>query len=89
MDVSLVIDLALQALKMVAVMSGPFLLSALVVGLVVGVLQAATQINEASVAFVPKLIILVLVLLIAGPVILTLFSDYLREMMARIPSILN
>ena len=89
MDVSLVIDLALQALKMVAVMSGPFLLSALVVGLVVGVLQAATQINEASVAFVPKLSILVLVLLIAGPVILTLFSDYLREMMARIPSILN
>ena len=89
MDISLVIDLALQALKMVAVMAGPPLLAALVVGLVVGVLQAATQVNEAAVAFVPKLIVLGFVLLLAGPVTLSLFADYMREMLARIPSVLN
>ena len=89
MDISLVIDLALQALKMVAVMAGPPLLAALVVGLVVGVLQAATQVNEAAVAFVPKLIVLGLVVALAGPVVLSLFADYMREMLARIPSLLN
>jgi flagellar biosynthetic protein FliQ len=89
MDISLVIDLALQALKMVAVMAGPPLLAALVVGLVIGVLQAATQVNESAVAFVPKLIILGLVVLLAGPVTLSLFADYMREMISRIPSLLN
>lgn len=89
MDISLVIDLALQALKMVAVMAGPPLLSALIVGLVIGVLQAATQVNEAAVAFVPKLIVLGLVVALAGPVTLSLFADYMREMLARIPGILN
>ena len=89
MDISLVIDLGLQALRMVAVMAGPPLVAALVVGLVIGVLQAATQVNEASVAFVPKLIVLGLVAVLAGPVVISLFVDYVREILDRIPSLLN
>jgi flagellar biosynthesis protein FliQ len=87
MDSTFVIELVFQSLRMSMVLAGPVLLGLLIVGLVIGILQAATQLNETTVAFVPKIIVLVLIVLIAGPVILSLFSDYLREIMLRIPSV--
>ena len=89
MDTSLVIELVFQALRMALILSGPILLSLLIVGLIIGILQAATQLNETTVAFVPKIVIMVLVVLLAGPALLALFSDYLREVILRIPSIMS
>ena len=56
-------------------------------GLLIGIVQAATQLNETTIAFVPKIVVLVVIILLAGPVMLTLFTDYLRELILRIPSI--
>jgi flagellar biosynthetic protein FliQ len=89
MDATFVIELVFQALWMALVLSGPVLLGLLIVGLIIGILQAATQLNETTIAFVPKIIILVLVVLLAGPALLALFSDYLREIILRIPSIMS
>ncbi|MBU3721125.1 MAG: flagellar type III secretion system protein FliQ [Burkholderiaceae bacterium] len=87
MDSTLVIELVFQALRMALVLCGPILLALLIVGLVIGIIQAATQLNETTVAFVPKVVVMVLVILLAGPPLLALFSDYLREIILRIPSI--
>jgi flagellar biosynthetic protein FliQ len=87
MDSSLVIELVFQALRMALVLSGPILLGLLIVGLLIGIVQAATQLNETTIAFVPKIIVLVVIILLAGPVMLTLFTDYLRELILRIPTI--
>lgn len=87
MDSSLVTELVLLALRMVLVLAGPVLATVLVVGLVIGALQSATQINEASVAFVPKLLAVLVVIALTGPASVSLFIDYLREMIARIPAI--
>lgn len=87
MDSTLVIELVFQALRMALVLSGPILLALLIVGLAIGILQAATQLNETTVAFVPKIVVMVLVILLAGPPLLALFSDYLREIILRIPSV--
>jgi flagellar biosynthetic protein FliQ len=89
MDTGLVIELAFQAMRMAFVLAGPILISLLIVGLVIGILQAATSVNESSVSFVPKLGVIAIVLLIAFPVSLSIFIDYLREIIIRIPSILN
>jgi flagellar biosynthetic protein FliQ len=74
---------------MAFVLSGPVLISLLIVGLVIGILQAATSVNESSVAFIPKLVVIALVLLIAGPVSLALFVDYLRDVIQELPEILR
>ncbi|MBU6305603.1 MAG: flagellar biosynthetic protein FliQ [Burkholderiaceae bacterium] len=87
MDATLVIELVFQALRMALVLCGPILLALLIVGLIIGILQAATQLNETTVAFVPKIIVMVLVILLSGPPLLALFSDYLREIILRIPSV--
>jgi flagellar biosynthetic protein FliQ len=65
--------------------AAPLLLVALVVGLVVSIFQAATQINEATLSFVPKIIASVAVLAVAGPWMMTTLVDYLRGMLLAIP----
>ena len=87
MDSSLVIELVFQALFKALMMSAPILLSMLIVGLLISIVQAATQLNETTLAFVPKILVVVVVILVAGPSILTLMSDYVRELILRIPSI--
>lgn len=89
MDSGMVIELTFQALRMAAILGGPAMLALLVVGLSIGILQAATQVNESSVAFIPKLLALGLVLLVAGPASLMLFIDYLRDTLMRIPTLVN
>ena len=88
-EASLVIELVFQALWMALFLSGPILLGLLIVGLIISILQAATQLNETTVAFVPKIIVLAVVILMAGPSLLSLFSDYVREIILRIPSLMQ
>jgi flagellar biosynthetic protein FliQ len=71
---------------MLLVVSAPVLLIVLVVGLVVSVFQAATQINEATLSFVPKIVAAVAVLAIAGPWMMTTLVEYLQRVLQSIPS---
>jgi flagellar biosynthetic protein FliQ len=81
-----VITIGQQALYVMLVLSAPLLLAALVVGLVVSILQAATQINEMTLSFIPKLIAMVAALVIAGPWMITYYVDYVRRLFESIPS---
>lgn len=74
-----------HALEVGLLASAPLLLAALATGLVVSVLQAATQINEMTLSFIPKLLSLFAALVIAGPWMLTLLLDYLRDVLTGIP----
>ena len=87
MDSSLVIELVLMALRMAVVLAGPTLLTVLVIGILLGAIQSATQINEPSMVFVPKMLAVMFVIGITGPATLGMFVDYVREMITRIPAI--
>ena len=89
MESGVIIDLVYQALRMAAVLAGPILMALLVVGLIIGILQAATSVNESTVSFIPKLVIFGIVVLLIGPVTLALFTDYIKELFARIPGLVN
>lgn len=89
MDSAQVIEVAFKALTMAFVLSGPVLIALLIAGLVIGILQAATSINESSVAFIPKLIVIAVILLVVGPSSLSIFVDYLKEVITDLPSLLR
>jgi len=78
-----------QALWVTMMIAGPLLLSALAVGLLVGMFQAATQINEMTLSFIPKLLVLVLSLVAAGPWMLSVIVNYTRQLMEQIPSLIS
>jgi flagellar biosynthetic protein FliQ len=78
-----------DALVMLLTVSLPVLLAVLVVGLAVSIFQAVTQINEATLAFVPKLVAAVVVFAIAGPWMLSTLVDYLRRMIESIPRMVS
>lgn len=86
MDTQGVIEQAYQALLMAFVLSGPVLVTLLILGLAIGIFQAATSINESALAFVPKLVVLGLVLVVVGPWSLSYFVDYLQRVITSIPS---
>jgi flagellar biosynthetic protein FliQ len=86
MDSQQVFTIGQQGLYMLLLVSAPLLLSVLVVGLVVSVFQAATQINEATLSFVPKVVVAVLVLATAGPWMLTMLVDYIQQTLQSIPT---
>ncbi len=81
-----VMNLASQTLWVTILIAGPLLLSALAVGLMVGMFQAATQINEMTLSFIPKLGILVAALLIFGPWMLSMMVDFTQTLFSEIPS---
>jgi flagellar biosynthesis protein FliQ len=85
MDASQVFTAGQQGLWMLLMVSAPVLLVVLVVGLVVSVFQAATQINEATLSFVPKIIAAVVVLAVAGPWMMTTLVEYLQRTLQAIP----
>lgn len=87
MDPSFAIEHTLQSLWMSFVLAGPSLLGILIVGLVIGILQAATSVNESSVAFIPKLLVIGLVLVLVGPTSLAIFVDYLRSVLMGVAEI--
>ena len=78
-----------RALEITLMLSAPLLLTALATGLVVGAFQAATQINEMTLSFIPKLIALALALVIAGPWMLKVLVGYTRELITSIPGLIN
>jgi flagellar biosynthetic protein FliQ len=83
------VGIAQQALWVAALATAPILLPALICGVVIGMIQAATSINEATVSFVPKLIIVGATLALFGGSIMMLIADFTREMFERIPDLLN
>lgn len=83
------IGVAQQALWVLALASAPILLPALIAGLVLGMIQAATSINEQTLSFVPKLIVVAAALALAGGTIMMMLADFTREMFARIPDLLR
>jgi len=89
MDTATVIDLSRHALWTVALVSAPLLLVALAVGLIIGIIQAATSINEMTLSFIPKLIAEALALLIFGAWMLTTLVDFTRSIFERIPTLFN
>ncbi len=82
-----VLTIGRQALQLTVMLAAPMLLSALVVGLLIGMLQAATQINEMTLSFIPKLGVLVVALLVAGPWMLATMIDFTRRLIESIPSL--
>ncbi len=81
------IGVAQQALWILALAAAPILIPALVAGLVLGMFQAATSINEATLTFVPKLIVVGICLAIFGGAILMLIADFTQDIFARIPEL--
>jgi flagellar biosynthetic protein FliQ len=86
MDAQQVLTAGQQGLTMLLLISAPVLSVVLVVGLIVSIFQAATQINEATLSFVPKIVAAVVVLAIAGPWMLTTLVEYLQRTLTALPS---
>ncbi|HAI97713.1 MAG: flagellar biosynthetic protein FliQ [Cycloclasticus sp.] len=78
-----------QALQVTVLLSAPILLSALAIGFLVAMFQAATQINEQTLSFVPKLLITVVVLSVAGPWMLRLIINFTRQTYLSIPGLIS
>jgi len=74
-----------QALEITLMVSAPPLLTALIIGLVVSIFQAATQINEMTLSFIPKLIGMFIVLIISGPWMMSILLDYMTRLFSSIP----
>lgn len=87
MDIAAVVDLGHQALWMTVLISAPLLGVALAVGLLIGIIQAATSINESTLSFIPKLLALTITLSIVGGWQLGLLVDYTRGLFQRIPTL--
>lgn len=81
-----VMDVSTHALEITIVLVTVILLPGLAVGVLVSVFQAATQINETTLSFVPKLLVTFLVLMLAGPWMLELLTEYMQGLIADIPS---
>ncbi len=80
-----VMTLGRHAIEVTLMVAAPMLLIALAIGLIVSIFQAATQINEQTLSFIPKLIGIFVALVVAGPWMLTIMLDYMREMFTSIP----
>ena len=84
-----VIEIGRNALELTLMISAPLFLAALVTGLIVSIFQAATQINEATLSFVPKLVAIFIALIVAGPWMITMMTDYMRRLYESIPSMIG
>ncbi len=84
-----VMTLGEQALIVTAMLAAPLLVAALVTGVVIGMVQAATQINEATLSFVPKLLVMVIALFLTGHWMLRVILDYTRQLFGSIPTLIG
>lgn len=89
MNADTIIDLSQQALYVIVMLAAPMLISALLIGLFIGMFQAATQINEMTLSFIPKLLILVIAIMVAGPWMLRLLVDYTQRLYLSIPGLIG
>ena len=89
MTEELIVKLGQDALKVTAMLSAPILLSTLVIGLVVSIFQALTQINEATLTFIPKMIVVALVVVLAGPWMMDVMSAYTVNLFESISTVVR
>lgn len=89
MTPTMVVEIGRQAVEITLMISAPLFLAALATGLIVSIFQAATQINESTLSFVPKLIVLFITLIAAGPWMITTLTDYMRRLYTSIPSMIG
>jgi len=89
MDQDIVIEVGRDALFLIVALAGPLLISALLVGLLVGVFQAATQIQEQTLSFIPKLLALVIALVVLGPWLMNYWVVFTESLFYRIPDLIG
>jgi flagellar biosynthesis protein FliQ len=89
MDAQQVFTFGQQGLYMLMMVAAPVLLVVLLVGVVISVFQAATQINEATLSFVPKVVAAVLTLAVAGPWMMTTLVEYIQRTLMTIPNVVG
>jgi flagellar biosynthetic protein FliQ len=89
MSADVVMQIGRDALWIAALLSAPILLTALGIGVLIGIFQAATQIQEMTLSFIPKLIGVAAVLVVAGPWMLTLITEWVTELLLGIPLLLG
>ncbi|MEY4592374.1 MAG: hypothetical protein RIR18_1269 [Pseudomonadota bacterium] len=82
-------EIGRQAIEATLVLSAPLLLTALIIGLIVSIFQAATQINEQTLSFIPKIVGAFLALLLAGPWMLSYITEYFQRMYNSIPAMIG
>jgi flagellar biosynthesis protein FliQ len=84
-----VVSLASEAVKLALVLSAPLLGAGLVVGLVIAILQATTQVQEMTLTIIPKIVVVLLVLMVAAPWMLSKMSDFTSQLIASIPNVVR
>ena len=89
MNEDMVLQIGTEALYLIVALAAPLLLSALLVGLLVGIFQAATQIQEQTLSFIPKLMALVAALVVMGPWLLKSWLSYTQALFLQIPSLIG
>lgn len=89
MTPSTVIDIGRQAVEITLLISAPLFIAALATGLLISIFQAATQINETTLSFVPKLIVVFVTLILAGPWMITVLTDFMQRLYGSIPSLIG
>jgi len=89
MDAQQVFTFGQQGLYILMLVAAPILLTVLAVGVLVSVFQAATQINEATLSFVPKVVAAILVLSVAGPWMITTLVEYIQQTLQTIPQVVG
>jgi flagellar biosynthetic protein FliQ len=89
MNEDMVIKLTQDAMKTTAILSAPILISTLAIGLIVSVFQAITQINEASLTFIPKMIVVAIVLVLVGPWMLDVLTQYTTNLFESITTLVR
>jgi flagellar biosynthetic protein FliQ len=89
MNSDTVMSMTYMAMKVALIMAGPILLVTLVVGLVISIFQAATQINEMTLSFIPKLLAVGIALVLLGPWLITTMVDYMQSLFSQIPGLVS
>jgi len=89
MDSDSVIEIGRQALEVTILLAAPILGASLVIGLIIAMFQAATQINEMTLSFVPKLMVVAAVLMLAGPWMLRLITDFTERLVENVPFLIG
>ncbi len=84
-----VMSMGRTAMEVTLMVSAPLLLVALIIGLIISIFQAATQINEATLSFIPKLVGIFVALVVAGPWMLSTMLDYMRQVFTNIPGMIG
>lgn len=84
-----VVSIGQQAMEITILVSAPLLLAGLVTGLIISIFQAATSINEMTLSFIPKLIVMFIMLILAGPWMITTLVDYIQRLFSSIPTLIG